>query len=74
MGNWAKIFKAFRELHVDLLLQNTIEVGIGDVQGVDLLLKCDLCHMTCDSMSPSLLCFLLLSFSLTHSLVPSMIT
>ena len=36
MGNWAKIFKAFRELHVDLLLQNTIEVGIGDVQGVDL--------------------------------------
>ena len=38
------------------------------------LLKCDLCHMTCDSLSPSFLCFLLLSFSLTHSLLPSLIT
>jgi hypothetical protein len=27
--------KAFKELHVDFLLQNTIEVGIGDVKGVD---------------------------------------
>ena len=32
------------------------------------LLKCGLYHMTCDSMSLSVLCFLLLSFALTHSL------
>jgi len=30
-----KVLKAFRELHVDLFLQNTIEIGMGDVQGVD---------------------------------------
>jgi hypothetical protein len=32
----AKFLKAFRELHIDLLFQDTIEIGIGDVQGVDL--------------------------------------
>ena len=31
-----KVLKALRKLHIDLLLQNTIKIGIGDVQGVDL--------------------------------------